>query len=88
MIRKKTIKVTVTKSDISNGRHRAVQACPIALAIKRRRKSKEVYVGNYTVELRDQTYKLPHAAQVFIKRFDNEQPVRPFTFKLDTLALT
>lgn len=76
--------VTVTQQDINNGHKRNCGHCPIALAV--RRVIPDVYVGGYHVFIDEiATYKLPDVAIEFIKAFDNERPVKPFSFDIERL---
>lgn len=81
------MKITVTQKDIDKGVVNN-RLCPIAIAISRKtkyapyvmRSEVDVYVKNewqYGVAL-------PKSAMSFIKKFDDEKKVKPFTFKLTT----
>ena len=85
------MKIEVTQKDIDEGVQGECTLCPIALAFKRSSNFKRVYVNGKTIDVwyrGDQgikTYKLPKKAQTFVKRFDRQEPVKPFSFKLKSL---
>jgi len=82
------MKITVTQKDINKGIPRIGDKCPIALAIKRKT-HKYVQVGcTYAwVKLKNRmvTYVLPDTVVQFIKDFDENRKVRPFSVKLKPL---
>src|SRR5271170_7675821 len=83
---KLVIDLNVTKSHIATGKQSSTQ-CPIALALIDKR-YEEVNVG----ELKDEAYfyyegvdyiaELSKRAIKFIDKFDNNEPVKPFSFRL------
>ena len=85
------MKIEVTQKDIDEGVQGECTLCPIALAFKRSSNFKRVYVNGKTIDVwyrGDQgikTYELPKKAQTFVKRFDRQEPVKPFSFKLKSL---
>ena len=85
------MKIEVTQKDIDKGVRGECALCPIARAIKSSSNFKRVYVNGKTIDVwyrGDQgikTYKLPKKAQTFVKRFDRQEPVKPFSFKLKSL---
>ena len=83
------MKIEVTQKDIDEGVQGECQLCPIALAFKRKTKLKHVDVsGKYIVLYRRKSnnlHELPKEAQTFIKRFDGEKTVKPFSFELENL---
>ena len=84
------MKIEVTQKDINKGLPGEYALCPIALAFKRRTNFKQVYVNSKSIEVvytaqkinYDKTYMLPKKAQTFIKRFDRQESVKPFSFEL------
>lgn len=85
------MKIEVTQKDIDNGVQGECQSCPIALAFKRTSNSKRVYVNTKSIDVCHRgnqgvkTYELPKKAQTFVKRFDRQEPVKPFSFELENL---
>lgn len=83
------MKITVTQKDIDKGLKSTCYYCPIALAFKRKIKS-EIPCG-VAVNAKNvhhfhgkswERYNLPKEAKKFIQKFDNDQPVKPFTFEI------
>lgn len=77
--------IEVTQSDIDGGVKGCNFQCPIACAVRR----KCVAVSDVMVD-RDSIWlagsdesSVSHDQSSFIKDFDNERPVHPFTFELD-----
>lgn len=80
------ITISVTEEDIANGRRKRCQKCPVAIAMLR--------AGFYTVwanpgdltwidsERNEHSCVTPDEVREFITRFDNHEPVAPFTFEL------
>ena len=83
------MKIEVTQKDINKGVQGECQLCPIARAIKRETKTKHVEVSSKNVVLyrrkSNNFHPLPKEAQTFIKRFDGERTVKPFSFELENL---
>jgi len=82
----KTIKIQVTQKDIDNGKPRDMGYCPIAMAIHRCR-FRKAEVDNSVIHLHgyysdEDPLPMPQTAKRFVKQFDAEKPVRPFTFSL------
>lgn len=83
-------KITVNKTNIKKGKPCSAGGCPIALAVGREFPGKVVSVSDDVIEVFEPFkygatavfYHTPRSAQRFIKRFDNGQPVEPFTFAL------
>lgn len=81
------MKITVTKKDIENGFPASCSSCPIALAIRRATR-KNILVGSSEIghpAIGFKDIKLPKKVRLFIERFDQDIPVKPFSFTLDTL---
>ena len=84
------MKIEVTQKDIDNGVQGECQSCPIALAFKRNSNIKRVYVNTKSIDVLHygigvKSYELPKKAKTFIKRFDRQEPVKPFSFELENL---
>jgi nitrate/TMAO reductase-like tetraheme cytochrome c subunit len=84
------MKIIVTQKDIDKGLKSSCYECPIAHAFKRKLKNKVpcgVAVNAENVYHFDgkslDKYNLPKEAKKFIQRFDNDQPVKPFTFEIE-----
>lgn len=79
--------ITVTESDIINGKRRDEYDCPIALAIKRARQTNNVIVNQFSVVINSIKYLFPYEAYSFLLRFDGhildyEKKIKPFQFDL------
>ena len=85
------MKIEVTQKDIDEGVQGECTLCPIALAFKRNINFKAVYVNGKSIDVwyprsgGVKTYELPKKAQTFVKRFDRQEPVKPFSFELENL---
>lgn len=77
---KQTIKVT--REDIRNGRRKSTTSCPIANAIKRTFKKKNVCVGVGDFCIGKKEFLLSKRAKGFISRFDSYKKVNPFQFSV------
>ena len=79
------MKITVTKSDIKNGKSN-YNTCPVALAIRRKTKADAIVyrtcVQCYGNDTFWQCPPLPVIATRFIDRFDSNKKVKPFSFNL------
>ncbi len=76
--------ITVTQKHINKGIQTDAQECPIAKAL-RTAGLRNVSVSGMSVYFGKgwkRTAELPKRARNFIKKFDNEKPVKPFTFRL------
>jgi hypothetical protein len=72
--------VEVTTNDIKLGIQNESDACPVALAIKRKTGLlSRVYVSLMGADVGSTLYKLDGQTTVFIKKFDKGDPVLPFT---------
>lgn len=85
----KTTLIRVTAEDIATGKKNDCWACPIAKAVTRtlrlspdQQMPGRFSVGGNYVRIERQKYTLPRSAIRFIRRFDSEQDVEPFRFKL------
>lgn len=84
----KGIKITVTKTDIKNGKPGNTILCPIALAVKRATRCKDISVGGTRIMIFNDRVKhgtgnilsMPQKATDFIDAFDWSEPVKPFSF--------
>jgi hypothetical protein len=73
------IKVSVTAKHIEKGKRRNPGYCPIALAIKGLG-FKKVYVGRNYLILDKWPYKVPAKTNEFIRKFDENNDVKTFSF--------
>ena len=86
------MRIEVTQEDIDRGLKSSCYECPIAYAYKRKVKNKirlgfsvgTEYIDHFVGESQDR-YMLPKEAKKFIRRFDQDQPVRPFSFEIKKL---
>ena len=90
----KQLTINVTQEDIDKGNRNATTSCPVARAINRATKDIVSNVSGFAIELyglmpnnslftivyREEPTK---AVKTFIKRFDSNQPVKPFSFVLN-----
>jgi hypothetical protein len=74
----------VTERHIKRGNRGYGSNCPIALALRAAR-IKNPYVGTTDASWDDGECLLPKKAQAFVKRFDKEKPVKPFSFVVKIL---
>lgn len=78
------VKVTVTSDDIKKGKPRRAEFCPIARALKRTFKTKTVLVGpssyRFVSRFGPHSGCLSKTALCFVRNFDAEREVRPFSF--------
>jgi hypothetical protein len=90
------MKITVTKSDIKKAKlllRRSkldiAERCPIACAIKRIKKRDDVLVSRSVIHVRcvtpNKVYRMPEKAREFIRFFDQNIPVKPFSFNITRL---
>ncbi len=75
------MKVIVTERDIKGANRCNSMRCPIARALHRAGK-KDWSVGSDECGDAEISVPLPKKAQKFIADFDNQQPVKPFSFNL------
>jgi len=91
--------ITVTAQHIARGQPRSAFSCPIAFALEDAFPGTDCYAGrdNMTVYPHDPdggcapwSLRVPHPDSVleFIRAFDSDLPVEPFTFELDYPAVT
>jgi hypothetical protein len=82
-----TMRIDVTQDDITYGKRRAGDRCPIAIAIMRALNEPIVEVSFFKVFIPDGSrYSMPAAARVFINDFDGGLFVQPFSFELVELC--
>ena len=74
--------VNVTKQDIKAGIRCNIGRCPIARAVRRASRRRDVAVSGRDVEIRRQAFRLPVLARNFVLNFDNGDRVAPITFTL------
>lgn len=81
------MKVNVTATHITMGEIKDCEYCPIGWAIREGQEKPvspnlKINVQEDYVTIDGIYYSLPKRAQSFIKKFDNEKPVKPFSFFL------
>jgi hypothetical protein len=87
------MRVEVTQADIDAGEPHACDRCPVALAVLRamRDDADEVAVAANIISCyRDNveiTFSMPRTVRVFVKAFDDGEPVSPFAFDLPVLVV-
>lgn len=75
--------VTVTAEDIAKGKPGSTSACAIARAIRRLpgwRRAEVDPIAAYSCAKGDRVMELPRVARDFIRHFDRNVPVEPFSF--------
>jgi hypothetical protein len=85
--------INVTARDIKYGRRCDGQSCPIARAVLRTKWGKDSEAYNFTVAAKSiirfylnrtpDRIDLPQEANEFVRRFDRNQPVEPFSFTIE-----
>lgn len=81
------MKIEVTEDDINTGRPNNCHKCPITIAAHRAGLT-GVTVTNYCINFDDpdlnrvSSLELPEKAQLFIEKYNNYEPVRPFSFEI------
>ncbi len=76
--------IEVTEQDITHGKRKQCEECPIALAMHRAT-DEHWSVGTKLDRCRDGfSIKTPLSACEFITDFDSSLPVQPFTFEIET----
>ena len=78
------MKIYVTDNDIEQGIPHDTTFCPVALALYRTTGDQDVNVGGFRARSNHRFYALPKRVQNWIRRFDRGQPVKPFSFVLDS----
>lgn len=83
----KFITINVTARDIKYGEPGKADQCPIQRAISRTKFGKlfhSILVGGSDILFDSRLWvNLPSPARYFVKDFDHDVPVEPFTFKLE-----
>ena len=79
------MKITITKSDIRKGVKCNFRFCPVAKALRRITKRRDVWVDLRGAKIKNWYYDLPEVARCFISDFDLGHPVQPFSFDLPVL---
>lgn len=82
----KTITVNVTSEDILRGIRNNCHFCPIALALKRKLKNQDAWVGPTEFFLGhsyDQYIDIPNICINFMSTFDEGKYVDPFSFTIE-----
>lgn len=79
----RTIRVNVTQRDIDRGEACDSGTCPVARAVLRVKGVSFVAVAGEDISINTRRcLLLPKKVSKFIERFDDGQPVKPFTFVL------
>lgn len=76
--------VEVLQRDINRGVRNCSERCAIAVALRRASKDRHACVGSTDVRYKRLDVMLPSEAVAWVKLYDSDQPVEPFTFELDT----
>lgn len=81
---KNKVKINVTHKDILEGERCMGASCPVALAVKRSARISDIWIGPTAIESPEfkEVIALPKKAISFIKYFDGEKKVKPFSFIL------
>ena len=74
------MKILVKEIDIKRGKPRLSGQCPIARAIRRQTGATRVNAYHAGAFVKGLCYWFPKKCGNFIRKFDNELPVRPFSF--------
>jgi hypothetical protein len=81
---KKKLKIEVTEGDIKRGDACSAGSCPVAKAVRRATNwKKTVAVKGGQIEVDGVAYRAPAPVTYFVGRFDDELPVKPFSFELE-----
>lgn len=75
------MKIEVTREDIEHGYRSSACYCPVARAL--RRTFDKAAVGVTGIRINGKNYDHPSEVSTFIKRFDAEEFVQPFSFELE-----
>jgi len=78
------MKIEITEADIRNGVCGNARQCPIAKAVARNTRRREVTVDDIDIYIKkdDFSFPTPKKARHFIDRFDSGLSVKPFSFVL------
>lgn len=76
------MKIIVTAEHIKNGCRMDPCGCPVALAIRDVVKDDDVSVGPWQVHVGGKGIRLPPAAVLFVRWFDENLRPQPFEFEL------
>lgn len=77
------VEISVTAEDIANGIPGDCRFCPVAQAIRRQVPGGFVHAFTDTLWTSDVTATTPQEVADFIRAFDRDEPVAPFTFTAD-----
>ena len=75
------ITIDVTSDDIAGGKRLACEKCPVALAVSRRVVG-TASVSKFYISIDGFLVKQPPTVKSFIRDFDNQRTVKPFSFDL------
>lgn len=84
-----SVLVSVTQNDIDKGCIWSRNNCPIALALQRIFKSDKICVSSFWIWTNPHkaAIKLPKSARCFVNKFDADEHVEPFKFRIPTRKL-
>lgn len=71
------MRIYINKDDIKNGTPGYGYSCPITLAIKRRLKKSDIFVGPYGCRIGIKYYSLSKKTKIFIENVDRGNIVNP-----------
>lgn len=83
------MKIKVTQQDIEKGDPGDCESCAMALALRCHIKVNQTlevnvsFEGRASVFIDGVTYNLSKSCYMFIRDFDNKEPVKPFSFELE-----
>jgi hypothetical protein len=76
------MKIKVTRRHIFEGVQGSWDSCPIALALRDELGVTNLEVGNGVIRCGKKKFKMSNSADTFVGKFDEGEPVKPFTFEL------
>jgi hypothetical protein len=80
------LRVRVLKRHILKGIPASVCSCPIALAVREVGTQKKKVSVTFEIQVGKKYYDLPTVANRFINKFDDGEPVKPFSFTAERLS--
>lgn len=79
------MRVNVTQRDIDKGHPVMATLCPIARSLHRHATMRDAAVSTRMIYDPSVGYiDLPKSAKKFVEMFDNGEPVKPFSFRINT----
>lgn len=76
------MRFSVTNDEITDGRIRDCERCPVALAIRKQLPHLRVSVSKVAIIIQGAVYNVSEPIRKFLLDFDNGRPVEPFEFEL------